>query len=171
MKIRALNFSLALALAAAVSASPALAQGNGKGNGNGRGQSNKQEQRDERRVDRDHDRDDDRWEDVRLERRRNDRRVPPGWCIGRGNPHNTPENCGWNDDNRRRGGVDPRFDTRSTGRGGSYTERHADFHRVHDRRCRDLAAQRPLDLRWQLQVRQECAAEHQAWHRREGIAH
>ena len=28
----------------------------------------------------------------RVERRRD---VPPGWCRGVGNPHNTRENCGW----------------------------------------------------------------------------
>src|SRR5690606_17689593 len=40
------------------------------------------------------------WEDILFGRDEHGRtRVPPGWCRGRGNPHNTPENCGYS--NRR----------------------------------------------------------------------
>ena len=36
------------------------------------------------------------WEEILRGRDRTGRaRVPPGWCIGRGNPHNTPSNCGF----------------------------------------------------------------------------
>ena len=162
-----LSLSLALALAAAVSASPAMAQ-QGKAKHNGNGNRARTEVRDERR------RDDDRRGDLRLDRRTTSRRVPPGWCIGRGNPHNTVENCGPGRDRydrrydpRYNGTYDPRYDSRS----GSYSQRHADYHSWHDRQCRDLAAQRPLDLSYQMRVRAQCQVEHQEWHRREGISH
>lgn len=184
MKTTRLTLPLAVALAALVTASPALAQGNGRGNGNA-----KDKVRNERIDDR-RDRD-DRWDDDR--RRDRDRRsdrlsdgrrrgVPPGWCIGRGNPHNTRENCGY-----RRGHVyydprhrDRRYDDRYDDRryndrygrnSGSYAARHAEFHRVHDRQCNLRAAQRPLDIQWQARVRSECAEIHRDWHRREGISH
>jgi len=184
------TLSLALVLAAGVSASPALAQ---SGNGNGRGQ--KQEARDNRR-DRD---DDDRRDDRRLDRRdrngarfvlsgdrrtltRNGRRVPPGWCIGRGNPHNTPANCGgfqWN--SRRtiwdRLGIGDRTDDRrrddrrdvfgSSGSSGS----HANFHLSHDRRCSQLAAEAGTNARRLLEVRAQCRAVHNDYHRRAGSIH
>jgi hypothetical protein len=179
------NLPLALALAAALSASPALAQGNGKGHGNGR--NHPQEQRDDRRDDDD---DDDR---PRFERRRTDdrryddryypstsqqRNVPPGWCQGRGNPHNTPENCRYNSRSRAWERYDSRtgryetYDTYNRNRtGGSYEAAHRDFHYSHDRQCRERAAQRPLDVRWQISVRSECKAIHDDFHRRWGIAH
>jgi hypothetical protein len=166
MKIRALNLSLALMLAAAVSATHAEAQ-----QGNGRGSSKKEARAQQSEArERSHDRrdGDGRYDDFRLERR-DGKRVPPGWCQGRGNPHNTPENCGYSRDGRyddRYGRSDSRYS-----RGGSYEQRHADFHAQHDRWCRDRAAQRPLDLRWQLEVRTECKRIHDDWHRREGIAH
>lgn len=169
MKIRALNFSLALMLAAAVSAVPAEAQ---QGRGNSKKETRTQQEDARRDRDRDEarrDRDDDRSDDYRLERR-GDKKVPPGWCQGRGNPHNTPENCGYRRDGQY---YDPTYG-RSDGRysrGGSYEQRHTDFHSQHDRWCRDRAAQRPLDLRWQVEVRQECKRIHDDWHRREGIAH
>jgi hypothetical protein len=87
------------------------------------------------------------------------RGVPPGWCIGRGNPHNTPENCGY------RSTVDRRDDRRHTA-GRSFEEAHAIFHREHDRRCRARAAERPLDVQWQVRVRADCRAEHDRWHAR-----
>ncbi|HEX6910793.1 MAG TPA: hypothetical protein VF142_10375 [Longimicrobium sp.] len=178
------SLPLVLALAAVLGATPADAQGRGKG-----GDRDRQEQRDVRR-----DRDDDDDDRPRFERRRTDdrrsddrrydpshgtrqqRRVPPGWCQGRGNPHNTPENCRYNS----RQGRWERYDSR-TGRyetydtynrsGGSYEAAHRDFHDSHDRRCRERAAQRPLDVRWQIQVRSECKAVHDDFHRRWGIAH
>ncbi|MBW3572367.1 MAG: hypothetical protein KY467_14795 [Gemmatimonadetes bacterium] len=183
MRTTKFNLPLAIALAAALSASPAMAQGNGKGKGNS--DRDRVEQRDRR------DRDDDRWEDddrrePRFERRddrRGERRVPPGWCRGRGNPHNTPANCRYN---TRRGewerydDRDGRWESRTTyergtrnrtGERGSYDAAHRDFHYSHDRQCRERAAQRPLDLRWQVQVRQECRARHEDFHRRWGVAH
>jgi Ni/Co efflux regulator RcnB len=184
MKTTKFNLPLAIALAAALSASPALAQG--KGNGNGNRERDRVEERDRR------DRDDDRWDDRRDDRRdqprferRSDRRVPPGWCQGRGNPHNTAANCRWNNnrsvweryDSRDRRwedrttyerGSNDRYDSRN---GGSYEQAHRDFHYTHDRQCRERAAQRPTDLRWQVQVRQECRAIHEDFHRRWGTSH
>jgi len=180
MKTRRMNLPLAIALAAALSASPALAQGNSKSHGN------RDRDRVERR-DRDDDRrDDDRRTEPRFERRTSStQRVPPGWCRGRGNPHNTAANCRYNssrriweryDDRDRRWesretyerGANTRTNTRNS---GSYDSAHRDFHYSHDRQCRERAAQRPLDMRWQLTVRRECAEVHEAFHRRWGIAH
>ncbi|HEX2207803.1 MAG TPA: hypothetical protein VHG93_08970 [Longimicrobium sp.] len=187
MKTTKFNLPLALALAAALSATPALAQGNGKGNGNRDRDRDRVEQRDRR------DRDDDRWDDDRRDDRRQEsrferrdaRRVPPGWCRGRGNPHNTAANCRWNSSRsvwERYDSRDRRWETRetwergtntrySTGSRGSYDAAHRDFHYTHDRRCRERAAQRPLDLRYQVQVRQECARIHEDFHRRWGTRH
>jgi hypothetical protein len=185
------NLPLMIALAAALSASPAVAQGNsGHGRDRDRGDDRK-EQRDERRV-RDDDDDDDDDDRPRFERRRTDdrarqrsvstqRRVPPGWCQGRGNPHNTPQNCRYNS----RSSEWERFDTRTNrwedragyerneSRNGtsSYEQAHRDFHYNHDRQCRERAAQRPLDVRWQVQVRSECRAVHDDFHRRWGTPH
>jgi hypothetical protein len=189
MTINRFNLPLVLALAAALTASPALAQGNGKGRGNNDDDRRRVEQRDR---DRDRD-DDDRWDDdrrddrdsPRFERRdsRNGRRVPPGWCIGRGNPHNTAANCRYNSSRgawERYDSRDRRWETQGTwergsndryGDRGSYDAAHRDFHYSHDRQCRERAAQRPLDLRWQVQVRQECRAIHEDFHRRWGISH
>lgn len=189
MKMIRLNLPLALALAAALAATDVEAQGRGNGNGNRDRDRDRVEDRDRR--DRD---DDDRWDDrrdrrdePRFERRdsRNGRRVPPGWCIGRGNPHNTPQNCRYNSRSReweRYDSRDRRWETRTVyergtssrdGRYGSgdYASAHRDFHYSHDRQCRERAAQRPLDLRWQVQVRQECRAVHEEFHRRWGTVH
>jgi hypothetical protein len=176
MSITRFNLPLAIALAAALSASPALAQGKGN-SGNDRG---RVEQRD-----RDDDDDDDRRRrsEPRFERRGSNERVPPGWCRGRGNPHNTAANCRYNGSQgywERYDDRDRRWESRTTyERGtnggndnrGSYDAAHRDFHYSHDRQCRERAAQRPTDLRWQVQVRRECAERHQDFHRRWGIAH
>jgi hypothetical protein len=179
------NLPLAIALVAALSASPAMAQGNGKGKSQNRDR-DRVEQRDRRDRDDDDrrwDRHDDRRDEPRFERRSSTRRVPPGWCQGRGNPHNTAANCRYNSRRsvwERYDDRDRRWETRETyergtryetRNGGSYDAAHRDFHYTHDRQCRARAAQRPLDMRWQLQVRQECAAIHQDFHRRWGIAH
>lgn len=152
MRIRSLQLSFTLALAAVLAAAPADAQGKGDKKEKSRTEQVRREVRD------------DRWDrDVRLERR-DGRQVPPGWCQGRGNPHNTPENCGYDrrrSDDRRH--DDRRYDDR---RYGSFEEAHRAFHRDHDRICRERAAQRPFDVRWQLQVRNECKAEHDRWHAR-----
>lgn len=190
------NLPLAIALCAALSASPALAQGKGKSNGN-HGNRDRVEQRDrDRDRDRDDDddddrrwdRDDDRRSEPRFERRTSStqRRVPPGWCRGQGNPHNTAANCRYNRSRsewERYDDRDRRWESRTTyERGtstrngttrnsGSYDAAHRDFHYSHDRQCRERASQRPLDLRWQVQVRQQCAAVHEDFHRRWGTAH
>src|SRR3954470_326772 len=121
-----LTLPLALVVAAAFSASPALAQ-HGNGHGNGRGHEAKEHARgrdddrdDDRRDGRDDRRDDDRRTD--SWRRSNgtlSRRVPPGWCIGRGNPHNTVANCG-RGDNR----YDRRYDPRYNGSSSRTTDRY-----------------------------------------------
>lgn len=172
MRIRSLQLSLMVALAAALAASPADAQGKGKGNQKERQRTEQARFRDDRD---DRRRDDDRWDDVRLERR-DSRQVPPGWCRGKGNPHNTRENCGYDrrDDRRYddRRYDDRRYDDRRyDSRSGSYAEAHQIFHRDHDRICRERASQRPFDVRWQLQVRSDCKAEHDRWHARTGTRH
>lgn len=176
------NLALAAALAATLVATTADAQGRGRGNDRDR---DRQEQRDR---DRDRDDDDDDDDRPRFERRTDDRRyddryarqrrVPPGWCQGRGNPHNTAENCRWNGQYSRWERYDSRtrryetYETWNRNRsGGSYDAAHRDFHYSHDRRCRERAAQRPTDVRWQLQVRSECRTAHEAFHRRWGIDH
>ena len=186
------NLPLAIALVAALSASPVMAQGNGKGKSNGNRDRDRVEQRDRRDDDRDDDRrdrvrrDDDRRSEPRFERRGSStQRVPPGWCRGRGNPHNTAANCRYNSNRsvwERYDERDRRWESRETyergtntgydGRNsGSFDSAHRDFHYSHDRQCRERASQRPLDMRWQLQVRRECAEVHEAFHRRWGIAH
>ncbi|HEX6750919.1 MAG TPA: hypothetical protein VF092_26765 [Longimicrobium sp.] len=222
---KSLSFPLALVVAAALSTSPALAQkgrGHGNGGGNGRGHEAKEQQHIRRNDDRDDrvrrsDRDDDdRWTD-RVLRNRTDsyrrsdsyrnsgtlrRRVPPGWCIGRGNPHNTVENCG-RGSNRYDRRYDPRYNggytydnygrrtdrygrtVDSYGRvindgrygdgrygtvyGGSSRSSFDAWKRQHDANCRALARQRPLDLRWQYQVRSQCAAEERDARRYYGV--
>lgn len=198
MKSMKLSLPLALALAAALSAHPADAQKRGHGNGRGH-----QEQRDDRRErERDRDRDDDRDDDDRYDRdddhrherregrdqprfeRRDSRRdVPRGWCQGRGNPHNTAENCRYNNRSRTWERYDSRtgrYESReqyerrtggSYGSSGSYDQAHREFHYAHDRQCRERASQRPLDPRWQIQVRSECKAVHDDFHRRWGVRH
>lgn len=176
-RMRSLQLSFVVALAAALAVSPADAQGKGNGKGKQKEKARTEQVRD--RDYRDDRRDDDRWDrEIRLERR-DGKRVPPGWCIGKGNPHNTPENCGYDrdrrdrrddryDDRRDRRRDDGRYDDRryDDRRYGSFEEAHRAFHRSHDRVCRERAAQRPLDVRWQLRVRSECKAEHDRWHAR-----
>jgi hypothetical protein len=218
MTIRKASLPLALVLAAALSAAPVDAQkGNGNGNGNGNGK-NKHEQRDRDRDYRDDDRrrsnDDDRrvtrrnssndnirWESRRGDDRwtlsrdrrslnRNGRRVPPGWCQGRGNPHNTPENCGgyrystarsiWEwiglgSDTRRTTRSGTTLDrvlngTRRTSSSGSYTSSHSEFHRVHDARCRD-AVRDANTTPQRLLIATQCKETHEDWHRRTGTRH
>ena len=181
--MKKLSLPLALVVAAAFSASPAVAQ-KGHGHGNGHGNSGKHAEV----VRRDRD-DDDRWDDRRereervlQQQRRNrttvrstnrlERRVPPGWCIGRGNPHNTVANCGPGN-NRYDRRYDPYYGSSrgSTGTYGSYgnTGSYSEWKRWHDQQCRDLSRQRPLDLRWQLQVRQQCSAEEREARSRYGV--
>ncbi|HEY0025963.1 MAG TPA: hypothetical protein VGB24_23940 [Longimicrobium sp.] len=183
------SLPLVLAFAAALSATPADAQKGGNGNGRGQGQEQRDRDRDDDdRYDRDDDRDErharDRRDEPRFERR-GERRVPPGWCQGRGNPHNTAANCRYNSRSSTWERLDSRTgryetrdqyerrtrDSRYGGTSGSYEEAHREFHYSHDRQCRERASQRPLDIRWQVQVRGECKAAHDEFHRRWGTAH
>lgn len=88
-------------------------------------------------------------------------RVPPGWCIGEGNPHGTRANCGYSGWQRDRDGWrvgDRRY--------RSFEQAHDTFHRQHDLECRARLAERPLDPAWQIRTRAECRAEHERWHQR-----
>jgi hypothetical protein len=164
---RTIWLTLVLAVGVSLGVTPADAQGKSKENKGGKGKQKVEQVR--------RDRNDDRYErrDVRYDSRDDVRQsgrkkgVPPGWCKGRGNPHNTVANCGRDgerydprDDDRRDRRSDDRYER------GSFEERHDYFHRVHDAQCRERAAQRPLDVRWQIQVRSECSAEHERWHAR-----
>lgn len=168
MKRSNLILPLVVAALTAFSAEPADAQGNGRGR---EARDDRREQPRFERRDRD-DRDDDRrWEDRRDRDRRGDaRRVPPGWCIGRGNPHNTPANCGYRDSRGRNARYDTRYERRG-GSYGSYDEAHRQFHREHDAWCAARRRERPLDLRWQAQVRAECRDAHERFHREWGRGH
>lgn len=179
--MKKLTLPLALVAAAAFSASPAVAQ---KGHDD-HGDRGEHRARVERR-DRDDDdrRDDRRGRDERWRREQHSRsssnrlqrRVPPGWCIGRGNPHNTVENCGAGR-NRYERRYDPRFNN-STGRfnngsdrfnGSNNRQAYSSWKRVHDQQCANLARQRPLDLRWQAQVRSQCSAQERDARARYGV--
>ena len=194
---RHLRTALTIGAFSLVAVSPALAQGKGNGNGNGKGngqqraaaaQQERQRPTLQLRTDRNQDRyederDDrygtrsgdryesrsgDRYEDIRYDDRRDTRRnVPPGWCIGRGNPHNTPENCGYS----RSRGVNDRYDDRYDGNSRSYAEAHTAFHRQLDRKYAELASQRRNDPIYQIRLRSEKANEHQRWHERNGTRH
>jgi hypothetical protein len=165
---RTMALPLTLVMATLLSAAPAMAQGNSQNRGNAP-RAELREDRDDRDRDRDRPRLDRR--DTRQDARKGPRQVPPGWCIGRGNPHNTPENCGYARDRRGDDRVYDRNRTVDRRAGTSYEQRHADFHRRHDAECRERARRaglRPAEL---LRVRTECAREHDEWHRREGTRH
>ena len=163
---------LVLALAITVSTSPADAQGRGNGNGNGNGKAKSAEARrgneEARPALQRRESGDDRYDArsgtyddglfVRTDAQRAN--VKRGWCQGKGNPHNTVENCGYQSTNGR-----------NVGRGGSYEESHVDFHRRLDARYRSLAAERPLDIRRQLELRAQKSAEHERWHAQTGMRH
>jgi hypothetical protein len=152
--IAALLFTLGLA------AAPAEAQGRGQQD-RARGEQKRQDDRKQRGAEDDR-RYDDGWNTPA--RGNGSGRVPPGWCIGAGNPHNTPENCGYSQ-------SDTRGQQQRGSRGGSYEQAHADFHRELDTRYSRLSSQRPLDVQYQLELRARKRAEHDNWHRRTGIAH
>jgi hypothetical protein len=119
----------------------------------------------DRVEDRRDDRADDRWG---IGDRRDDRRgngagkVPPGWCRGVGNPHNTPENCGYGRERDRF----PYFGSRQ-----EYDRAHLSFHRQLDDRFSGLANRRPYDSSYQLQLRDRKRSEHQDWHSQTGTRH
>ncbi|MDP9349476.1 MAG: hypothetical protein M3P24_10120 [Gemmatimonadota bacterium] len=89
----------------------------------------------------------------------------PGAAQGKGNGHGK-EGKPRAEQVRQARGDGPRLERRARGRSGSYEESHRAFHREQERACRARAAQRPFDVRWQLQVRAECKAEHHRWHER-----
>ena len=122
----------------------------------------------DRRTDR---RSDSTWEDIifgrdddRYEQRRRD--VPRGWCQGRGNPHNTPENCGYGSDRRYDWDDDDRY-----GGYGSYSQAHTAFHRALDREYAARSSQGRSDPLYQIRLRAEKASDHQQWRERMGTRH
>ena len=107
------------------------------------------------------------WEEILFGRDRDGRpNVPPGWCIGRGNPHNTPQNCGYQSSRRYDWDRDDRY-----GGHGTYERAHAAFHRVLDREYTELATARRGDRGYQLQLRAQKASDHDRWHARIGRRH
>ena len=152
------RFSLLLALLLMVGVSPVMAQGNG----NGRGKAKKAEvsvATDEQRPQLQ--RRDDDWEATGSRPG-----VPPWWCIGRGNPHNTVEDCGYSGTR-----TTPNNRDRTYGGYRTYDEAHAAFHRALNEKYSALAAERPLDLRYQLELRAQKSAEHNRWHAEMGRRH
>ena len=134
----------------------------------------------EERRDRDRDRDDDPWaigDDDDRDRGRSARgedRGPPFCRNGEGHPVHGRQWC------RDRGFEpssvgdiifgDSRVD-RQRDRDGRYDTQHAEFHRALDEHYYELAARRPLDVGYQLELRREKQAEHDRWHRRAGVEH
>ncbi|HET7275848.1 MAG TPA: hypothetical protein VFI91_11840 [Longimicrobiaceae bacterium] len=176
---RVFGLSLIVMLAGAIGASPALAQGKSKAHKKDKHRQVEVQKRFDERPELQRRRGDDRirWPGE-YSRARKD--VPPGWCKGKGNPHNTPENCGYSRDILDWGLDRDRRDTRYPypRRGDrdridrdSYAAAHRDFHRIHDRQCRELSSRRPLDPVYQLRVRAECKMEHDRWHDRVRIRH
>lgn len=184
----ATRVALLLTLAIALLAVPVMAQGKGNGNGRGKAQQaearrGSQQQRPElqRRAADDDDSDSDGdsdgdWDDD-SDGRYTDRNgnvyggttgrrqgVPPGWCQGRGNPHNTVENCGYTAGRSSNG-------TYRASRSGSHAQQHAEFHRYLDQKYSALAARNPLDIRRQIELRSQKSAEHQRWHAQTGTRH
>jgi hypothetical protein len=85
-----------------------------------------------------------------------------GWGVynqGRYDSRNTTRNDRYEVNDRNRRGAT------------NYETAHAEFHRQHDRQCRARAAERPLDLQYQVRVRNECRQRHEDWHYRAGRAH
>jgi hypothetical protein len=164
MKNSMIASALALGLAFGLNAAPADAQGRGKQKDRDRVEEQRRGGWEDDWYDRDRigDRSRDGW--GRTTGGNGAGKVPPGWCRGTGNPHNTVENCGY-------GAATSRGPTGSVGGGGSYEQSHANFHRELDYRYERLAAQRPLDLQYQLELRARKRAEHDEWHRRAGIRH
>ena len=159
MKMKREMLTIAMATAVlALASTPALAQGNGKG-GQARGGAEAQRGAADIYTTPGADRD-----GYLRQRGNGSGKIPPGWCQGVGNPHNTVENCGYTRDSGR-------SDYPISGRNGSYEEAHARFHQDLDYRYERLAAERPLDISYQLQLQARKRAEHEDWHRRTGISH
>lgn len=159
--------SLVGALALALVALPATVEAQGRGNKDR--ESNRPEliRRGEDRRD-----DDRRWEGER----RDERRGPPFCRNGEGHPVHGMQWCRDKGFDSGYGGILGRLpggdQRRSDAYGGSSYERsHQEFHARHDRQCRMRAAERPLDLQWQIRVRSECKQRHDEWHARTGRRH
>jgi len=175
---RILGAALILAAITAAEVAPASAQGRGNGNG-GRGGAEREAARVADRVRDEVERevlgrrgDTDRRRDQNRKARRGNGAgfVPPGWCKGVGNPHNTPENCGYGRRDQRDRRDDDRRDSASRSSRG-YDQEHEDIHYELDRRYRELAARNPTDIEAQLRLRREKQREHDRWHERRGIQH
>jgi hypothetical protein len=108
MKLSMTKISAAFALAIAVSASPVAAQkghGNGGGHGNGHDKDHPQQTVVRTAPARTVTRARTETRSSQMVHRTSTRRAatttrsaPPGWCQGRGNPHNTAANCGYRTD-------------------------------------------------------------------------
>lgn len=187
---------MVLALTLALTATPALAQGKGKGQEKkkDRGAVVAKELRErpelrrrdyEDRDDRWEDRDDTRWDEREYGRYEKQEKGPPFCRNGKGHPKHGWRWCEekgfgrdgsilYGDRDGRYDDRDGRYENRSGdyGRyGSSYDRAHRDFHYQHDRQCRMRAAERPLDIQWQIRVRQDCKRRHDEWHYRAGRAH
>ena len=149
-----LTLAATLGLGLTLSAAPLEAQGKGKGH--------KEKDKAERVLD-------ERFGEYGQRAGNGNGKVPPGWCKGKGNPHNTPENCGYYGMRGDGRWYDDRDGDR--GRYRSFAEAHESFHRYLDRKYSDLAARRPLDLPYQIRLRAEKATEHDRWHDRMGRSH
>lgn len=109
--------------------------------------------------------------------RRNERRGPPFCRNGEGHPVHGMQWCrdkGFGSDYGGILGRLPGGDQRRSGSydgNSSYERSHQEFHARHDRQCRIRAAERPLDLQWQIRVRSECKERHDQWHARAGQRH
>lgn len=172
------RFTLVAVLAGALLLVPAVADAQGRSNGK------RDKDRPELiRRDTDRDRRDDRRrdDDRRYDDRRRDDQRGPAFCRnGQGHPVHGMRWCrdkGFGNDrwDRRddRRYDDRRYDDRryDDGRNGSYERAHQQFHYQHDRQCRMRAAERPLDVQWQLRVRADCRERHDDWHYRAGRRH
>lgn len=186
-QIKNSRFALVAVLAGALLLVPAAADAQGRSNGKREKDRPELIRRDtdrDRRTDR---RDDDRryedrrYEDRRYEDRRGDDRRGPAFCRN-GQGHPVHGMCWCRDkgfgndrwDGRDRRDDDRRYDDRrydEYGRNGSYDRAHQEFHYRHDRQCRMRAAERPLDVQWQLRVRADCRERHEEWHYRAGRRH
>lgn len=84
------------------------------------------------------------------------------WCYDRGFGSGSGVLLDRRRDDRRGG---------SYGDASSYDRMHREFHLRHDRECRMRAAERPLDIQWQIRVRADCKQRHDEWHYRAGRRH
>jgi hypothetical protein len=181
------RLSLVLALAAALIAAPADAQGRGQGRerakqgevrrDKGESKRPKLERRDRRDDDDRWEEDDDRWDDDERGERSRAGKGEPAFCRnGEGHPVFGRRWCDERAAGRDRGVYDGRYESRDGDyrrdtRYGSYAEEHQAFHRYLDRKYSSMAAERPLDVRWQLEVRSRKKEEHDRWHYQVGRRH